>query len=141
MKNNTQDCCIDMPEVYTRRELNAMYREIPLKDTTSRLLRKYFSAFANLYGIVPLRKAWEIISSQNPKLVSKKEFFAFVEIARHECEDYCILKESELYLDGESTGRLDWRIVNELLFSNESDALYHLDMYQDGKDYFIPPKN
>lgn len=30
-------------EEYTRRELNARYREIPLKDTTSRLLRKYFN--------------------------------------------------------------------------------------------------
>ena len=30
------------PEVYDRRRLNALYREIPLKDNTSRLLRKYF---------------------------------------------------------------------------------------------------
>ncbi len=44
------------PEVYKRRELNAQYRAIPLKDTTSRLLRKYFNAMANLYGIIPLRK-------------------------------------------------------------------------------------
>lgn len=35
---------IALPEEYTRRELNARYREIPLKDTTSRLLRKYFNA-------------------------------------------------------------------------------------------------
>lgn len=44
---------IEFPEEYTRRELNARYREIPLKDTTSRLLRKYFNAMANLYGINP----------------------------------------------------------------------------------------
>ena len=37
---------IEFPEEYTRRELNARYREIPLKDTTSRLLRKYFNAMA-----------------------------------------------------------------------------------------------
>ena len=48
---------IEFPEEYTRRELNARYREIPLKDTTSRLLRKYFNAMANLYGIIPLHKA------------------------------------------------------------------------------------
>ena len=34
---------IEFPEEYTRRKLNARYREIPLKDTTSRLLRKYFN--------------------------------------------------------------------------------------------------
>lgn len=44
---------IPMPEEYGRRRLNALYREIPLKDTTSRLLRKYFNAAANLYGIIP----------------------------------------------------------------------------------------
>ena len=32
---------IPMPEIYGRRKLNALYREIPLKDATSRLLRKY----------------------------------------------------------------------------------------------------
>ena len=54
---------IDFPEPYKRRELNSKYREIPLKDTASRQLRKYFNAMANLYGIIPLRKAYEIISS------------------------------------------------------------------------------
>ena len=46
MKKNTDDTYIDIPETYSRRKLNAMYREIPLKDTTSRLLRKYFNAMA-----------------------------------------------------------------------------------------------
>ena len=42
---------IPIPEEYGRRKLNALYREIPLKDTASRLLRKYLNAAANLYGI------------------------------------------------------------------------------------------
>lgn len=37
---------VSIPESYTRRQLNALYREIPLKDTTSRLLRKYFNGRA-----------------------------------------------------------------------------------------------
>ena len=65
---------IEFPEEYTRRELNARYREIPLKDTTSRLLRKYFNAMANLYGIIPLHKAKEILFSLSPKLVTEDEF-------------------------------------------------------------------
>ena len=77
---------IDFPEPYKRRELNSKYREIPLKDTTSRQLRKYFNAMANLYGIIPLRKAYEIISSQSPKLVTRDEFLAnhfFAFLARY----------------------------------------------------------
>lgn len=82
---------IEFPKEYTRRELNARYREIPLKDTTSRLLRKYFNAMANLYGIITLHKAKEILFSLSPKLVTEDEFLAFAEIARHECEGYYIL--------------------------------------------------
>ena len=131
MKKNTDDTYIDIPETYSRRKLNAMYREIPLKDTTSRLLRKYFNAMANLYGVIPLRKAWE--------LVSKEEFFTFAEIARHECEDYCIMKDDELYLDGKPTGRLDWKIIDISLLYDEDDALHEVEVCQQGKDYFIPP--
>lgn len=73
---------IPMPEIYGRRKLNALYREIPLKDATSRLLRKYFNAAANLYGIIPLHKLYGIIASQNKSLVTREEFLAFAEIAR-----------------------------------------------------------
>lgn len=42
---------INLPETYPRRKLNSLHREIPLKDTTSRTLRKYCNAMANLYGV------------------------------------------------------------------------------------------
>ena len=106
---------IEFPEEYTRRELNARYREIPLKDTTSRLLRKYFNAMANLYGIIPLHKAREIIFSLSPKLVTADEFLAFAEIARHECEDYYILGGDELYTDVKHTKPLDREIIDVTL--------------------------
>ena len=99
---------IPMPEIYGRRKLNALYREIPLKDATSRLLRKYFNAAANLYGIIPLHKLYGIIASQNKSLVTREEFLAFAEIARHECEDYYILGKSELYYDGPETELMEY---------------------------------
>jgi len=139
MKNSIEDTYIEIPEVYSRRKLNALYREIPLKDMTFRLLRKYFNAMANLYGIIPLRKVWEIISDQSPKLVSKNEFFAFVEVARHKCEDYCIMKDTELYTDGEATGQLDWKIIDISLLYDNDDAFGEIDSGQEGKPYFIPP--
>lgn len=139
---DTDEKYVQIPEEYSRRKLNALYREIPLKDTTSRLLRKYFNAMANLYGVILLGKALEIIDSQNPGLVTKEEFFAFAEIARHECEDYCILRDDELYLDGKMTGRLDWLIIDiPLLCDRDSDAAFReVRICQQGKDYYIPMK-
>ena len=91
---------IPFSETYDRRKLNSLYREIPLKDTESRLLRKYFNAASNLYGIIPLGKLYEIISSQSRHPVSEDVFRAFSEIAKHESEGYCILGDVELYTDG-----------------------------------------
>lgn len=131
---------VQIPEDYSRRKLNALYREVPLKDATSRLLRKYFNAMANLYGVVPLGKAFEIIDNQNPGLVTKEEFFAFAEIARHECEDYCILRNDELYLDGKDTGRLDWLLIDIPLLCDNDNALREVRTCQQGKGYYIPKK-
>ena len=132
---------IELPEEYTRRELNARYREIPLKDTTSRLLRKYFNAMANLYGIIPLHKAKEIIFSLSPKLVTEEEFLSFAEIARHECEDYYILGNDELYSDVRRTKPLDREIISAVLMAESIDCVIEIKRNQQGKPYYVPDKN
>ena len=75
---------MSIPEMYTRRQLNTMNRSVSLKDPVFRLLRKYFRAASNLYGVIPLRKLYEIIEIQNPGVVSRTEYIAFAQIARHE---------------------------------------------------------
>lgn len=140
MKNIDENSYVEVPETYSRRRLNEMYRAIPLKDTASRLLRKYFNAMANLYGIITLQKAWEIISLQNPALVSRDEFYAFAEIARYEREGYFILKDEERYFNCPVTKRSDWKIIDTMLFYDENDALQDVEDCQQGKDYFVPPK-
>lgn len=129
--------CVEFPDVYTRRELNAHYREIPLKDTSSRLLRKYFNAMANLYGIIPLHKAKEIIFSISPKLVTEEEFLAFTEIARHECEDYCILGGDELYSDVKHTKPLDREIISVTLTDASMDFFIEMKRCQQDKPYYM----
>lgn len=131
---------IPIPEEYGRRKLNALYREIPLKDTTSRLLRKYFNAAANLYGIIPLRKLYGIISSQNKSLVTKEEFLAFAKIARHECEDYYILGKSELYYDGPDTDLMEYEVIDIMLIDENLDSYHEILRGHQGKPYYIPGK-
>lgn len=131
---------IAVPEPYTRRKLNALYREIPLKDTVSRTLRKYFNAMANLYGVVTLGKAYEIISEQSPSLVSKDAFLAFAEIARHECEDYYILGDEDIYTDGQAGTAFEREIIDVALFGADASLYIQTKMSQRGKPYFVPEK-
>lgn len=138
--NREEPYYIPMPEEYARRKLNALYREIPLKDTTSRLLRKYFNAAANLYGIIPLRKLYGIITSQNKSLVTEKEFLAFAEIARHECEDYYILGKSELYYDGPATELMEYEVIDVMLIDEDFDPYHEVLQGHQGKPYYVPDK-
>ena len=75
---------------------------------------------ANLYGIIPLHKAKEIVFSLSPKLVTEDEFLAFAEIARHECEGYYILGGDELYTDVKHTKPLDREIIDVTLIPSAS---------------------
>lgn len=137
---NSETSFIPFPETYTRRELNALYREIPLKDTTSRTLRKYFDAMANLYGVITLKKAYEIISSQSPKLVTESEFLAFAEIARHECGYYHILGRDELFIDGKKGSLFDHEIIDCMLIGDDIDLYIETKLCQSGKEFYIPNK-
>ena len=106
---------MSIPEMYTRRQLNTMYRSISLKDPVFRLLRKYFSAASNLYGVIPLRKLYEIIETHNPGVVSRTDFIAFSQIAKHEREGYYILSEGDLFQSGKYTPFLDYEIIDTTL--------------------------
>lgn len=133
--------CITFPETYGRQRLNALYREIPLKDNTFRTLRKYFCAMATLYGVVSLSKAYEIICKLSPRLVSEAEFLAFAEIARHECENYFILRPQDLYEKSSGRSPFLWEIVDFKLFFDEDAETYTLTkVHQEDKPWYIPPK-
>jgi len=133
---------IQLPEMYSRRELNKLYREIPLTENAFRRLRKYFSAMSDLYGIIPVGEAWKIISGQCPKLVDEEKFRAFVEVARHEREGYCILRDDEVYLDGKRNDLMEWEIIDLLLLIPEEDKDQYAQVkeLQQGKPYYVPDK-
>ena len=140
MLDKQNDGYISFPEGYSRRRLNALYREIPLPDTVSRMLRKYFNAMANLYGIIPLRKVFEIIQEQNHNRFTQAELLAFAEIARHEDEDYYILGAEELYKDGKPTDPLDRELIDVFLLSDDVTVFEETRDLQQGKSYYVPAK-
>ncbi len=131
---------VQLPEMYTRRKLNALYREIPLKDSTFRLLRKYANAAANLYGILPVRALFDIIEQHAPGKITKAEFLRFVEIARHEREDYYILGADELYADSRKTSLMDREIIDASLLHTNSEQYLHMKELQRSKPFYIPDK-
>lgn len=126
----------------SRRKINALYREIPLNDNTFRTLRKYFNAMANLYGVIPVEKAYEIISEQNPSLVTRDEFAAFAEIARRENEGYYILGRDELFAGARACTIWEREIIDVVIIDKYNGLGFYSDTkdMQKGKPYYIPKK-
>jgi len=136
MENNEY---INIPEDYSRTELNRLYREKGIENKTSVKLRKYFNAFAHLYGALPLPKAFEIVSSQNNADVTEEVFYNFAEIARHENENYFILGAEDIYIDGKPTTIKEKIIVEPCLIEN-FDAYHEILRQQNHKPFYIPCK-
>lgn len=95
---------------------------------------------ANLYGIIPLKKAYEIIFEQNPTLVTEQEFLAFAEIARHEVEDYYILGAEEIYTNRAPVEPMRREIIDTLLVADAMEQYAQTKDIQRGKPYYAPGK-
>lgn len=130
------------PAPYGRKKLNALYRAIPLRDTTFRLLRKYFQAMAILYGVIPLKKAKEVVFSASPGLMTEDEFWQFAEIARHENEGYYVLGLHEVYSDEKKKSLKNYYLIDDMLLADEEDtSLFDKILHQQsGKPFYMPSK-
>lgn len=72
--------------------------------------------------------------------MTKEEFLAFAEIARHECEDYYILGNSELYYDGPDTDLMEYEVIDIMLIDANLDPYHEILRGHQGKPYYVPDK-
>lgn len=122
-----------LPKPLSQKRLNQKYQFLALEtkgrlDCTTEtgkanleLLKKYYSAFSNLYGSLMLKEAWDLFKLAekeitDKKQILKKDFFTFSEAARYESYGYYVLEIDELYED-EKRGNAGTRfIVNKKLY-------------------------
>lgn len=86
----------------------------------SSLLHRYFAAFSNLYGTIPLRTAWQLFCETEPDLtqqkkILRKDFFAFSDILRAELLPYYVLNENEIWPEESDDKPINRTIVNKKL--------------------------
>lgn len=114
-----------------------------LSKETEELLRAYFDAFSNLYGITPLYRAFRIIRKQNPELaLTEEEFLLFVDEIEQEEHYYIIAGEEEIY-DGieEPTSPMKREIISEYLYAvDDFESYAELKAEQADKPFYIPEK-
>lgn len=127
------------PEIYEQDRLNEMYQALPLPEETVKNIHDYFTAAAQLYGIIPLSKLLEIYNQQNAH-VSQDDFLAVAEVIRHEHNYFAILGAEHYYDDAPVSTPIDREIVAEWLYSIDDEDYYDLLDKQTGKPFAILPK-
>ena len=97
--------------------LERKYAELGLSKAKIDLLRNYFLCFANLYGILEVREAWDVFKHYEGNKIRKKDFIAFSGIVQREPDlPFSVLELNEVFTD-EPAGKPDMRLIvnNDLI--------------------------
>lgn len=103
--------------------------------------KKLFYAFANLYGIIPIRKIYEILTDSYGMEISEKSFLDLCEYFRYEQKSYFYIFGREEYYQ-EDTSPASEPMDRLLAFDPfvEFDDAYELVLsLKEGKPWYVPP--
>ena len=91
--------------------LERKYAELGLSKAKIDLLRNYFLCFANLYGMLEVREAWDVFKHYEGNKIRKKDFIAFSGIVQREPDlPFSVLELNEVFTD-EPAGKPDMRLI------------------------------
>ena len=124
------------------KSLEKKYAELGLPKAKTDLLHDYFLCFANLYGMLEMREAWDVFKHFEGNKIRKKDFVAFSGIVQREPDlPYSILELNEVYA-GEPAGMSDMRLIvsNDLigLGYRKFSRIYHLADLSADKPLWLP---
>lgn len=133
-----------VPKPLSQKTIEKKYSELGLPKVTIERLHTYFLCFANLYGVISLREAWEIFKKYEGLSVRKKDFVAFSGIVQREAgHPYSILELREVFGGEDSDDPQERLITNNKLilhYSNKYVYIYALNRRQAGKPIYLPDK-
>ena len=127
----------------SQKTLEKKYAELGLSQKNIALLHDYYNCFANLYGIIMVKEAWDIFRHyEGVGLLHKKDFVAFSSIVQREAGHlYTILELKEVYSEETSQAPADRLIVhNDLICPGygKYTLLYKTEEHRADKPYYLP---
>ena len=128
-----------MDKPMSQQTINKKYKQLGLSKETVELLHRYFTAFANFYGIINFSDAYSIIDKQNPDLITFEKLYEFSNIVERETTYYYIVDRNEMYPDTVATPETREIVASYLLDVNDQHY-FDLSGYQQGKPIFVPSK-
>ena len=124
--------------------LEKKYAELGLSQAKLNLLHRYYRCFANLYGVISLRDAWQVFKHYEGSTLRKMDFVAFSGVVQRESGlPYTVFDVKEIYSGEETDDPLERMIVNnKLMISGQRRfvLVYETVEKQGNKPWFLPEK-
>lgn len=133
----------EFPQRLKGEPLQKLYSKVleTLSEEQIGYYKKLFYAFANLYGLIPIRKIYEILTDNYGMEISEKSFLDLCEYFRYEQKSFFYIFGKEEYYQ-EDTSPASEPMDRLLAFDPfvEFDDAYELVLsLKEGKPWYVPP--
>lgn len=132
------------PEKLKGKALSKLHRETAdvIPEEKIKYYRKMFEAIANFYGVISLKKVYEILTENYNEELTEETFLKLCEFFRYEQQNYAyIFSEDEYYETDtyDNTAPIDRYLAYDpfVWFEDSYEALKEL---KEGKPWYIPPQ-
>lgn len=134
----------EFPQKLSGTELDKLHQKALLTISEEKIgyLRKMLYAMVNFYGIIPVKKAYEILTENYGEDISEKAFLDLCEYIRYEQQEhFYIFGKEEYYIDctDPASEPMD-RLISQESFVQFEDIYEKLMKLKEGKPWYIPAK-
>lgn len=132
------------PKPLSEKSLTRLYSKAGITDKQICFLRSFFSACANLYGVIIAEDAWgvyrELSSKTNTVRLHRKDMYAALGILRREPVPFYVFEADEVFSDEERSDRYRVIALRELISSGygKYTNMYQLMDTSEGRPFFVP---
>lgn len=134
----------EFPKKLTGDELQKLHDRaaIAISEEKINYYRDLLGAFAEFYGIIPVKKVFEILTDSYGEELSEEAFLALCEFFRYEQKNYFYIFGKEEYYEDSTdpaSAPMDRLLAHEVFVQFE-DAYEKIISLKVGKPWYIPPK-
>jgi len=132
------------PKPLTKKTLTRQYNEAGITEEQVCFLKDFFTACANLYGVIVAQEAWDVYRELSTKtetvLIHRKDMYAALGILRRETLPFYVFEADEVFSDEERTDKYRVIAIRELVESGygKFSNMYHVMEAAKGKSFFVP---
>lgn len=134
----------EFPQKLSGTELDKLHQKalLTLSEDKIGYLKKMLYAMVNFYGIIPVKKAYEILTENYGEDISEEAFLDLCEYIRYEQQEhFYIFGKEEYYIDctDPASEPMD-RLITQESFVQFEDIYEKLMKLKEGKPWYIPAK-